>query len=185
MSTKLLSGTEHTAMARGLNLPISTKQSVHISKCLRYKTTSYAAQFLQEVMDLQRAVPFKTSNKDMGHKPGMAAGRYPLKAAKEFLRLVKTVEANAQVKGLDTANLKITKMVANKASVSSTGGRQRHAKKRTHLEIVVMEQVKNKEKKDRAPGEKAKNTEVKTDSNEIGKKKIESHSLQKQGEAST
>ncbi len=127
------------AHARALGVSISTKQSVEISHALRYRNTAFAKRYLEEVAALRRAVPFRRFNKDMGHKPGMAAGRYPQKAAKAFLQLVRSVEANAQVLGLDTANLKITKLLANKASVPVTGGRRHRGTKRTHLEIEVQE----------------------------------------------
>ena len=129
----------HAASARALNLAISTKHSVEISRYLRYKNTSFAKTFLEDVIELNKAVPFKRFTKDMGHKAGMSAGRFPEKAAREFLQLIKSVEANAQNKGLDTANLKIVKLLANKASIPFTGGRLQHAKKRTHLEVMVKE----------------------------------------------
>ncbi len=132
-------GMEHAAFARSLNLPISTKHSVEISRYLRYKNTQFAKQFLEKVISLQKPVPFKRFTKDLGHKPGIGPGRYPQKAAREFLKLVKSVEANAQAKGLDTSVLKITALLANKASIPLTGGRHQHATKRTHLEIVVAE----------------------------------------------
>ena len=130
---------EQQALAKSMNVPISTKHSVEISNHLRYKTTSYAKQFLTEVVALRSAVPFKRFINDLGHKPGIGPGRYPKKAAAEFLRLVKSVEANAQNKGLSTSSLKITKLLANKASIPSTGGRRRRGTKRTHLEIEVCE----------------------------------------------
>ncbi len=93
---------------------------------------------------MQRAVPFKRFIQDLGHKAGMSAGRYPQKAAKEILRLLNSVEANAQVKGLDTSNLKIIKILANKASIPSTGRRHRGAAKRTHVEVEVRERFAGK-----------------------------------------
>lgn len=134
-------GTEHRASAKMTNLPISTRQSIEISRFLRYKNTTFAKKFLGEVALLRKAVPFIRFIQDTGHKAGMASGRYPQKAAKEFLRLIKSVEANAHAKGLDTANLKIVKLLANKASIPLTGGRIRQGTKRTHLEVVVMEAV--------------------------------------------
>ena len=149
MTTKKTANPEHFARANSFNVPISTKQSIEISKSLRYKRTNYAISFLEEVIGLRKAVPFKTFNRDMGHKAGMSSGRFPQKAAKEFLRLVKSVEANAQFKGLNTSNLKITKLVANKGVVPITGGRHRRATKRTNLEIEVKEVAgkKTEEKK--------------------------------------
>jgi large subunit ribosomal protein L22 len=129
---------EQYALAKATNLPVSTKQCVEISRSLRYKTTTAAKKFLEEVVTMQRPVAFKKFNRDMGHKAGMAAGRYPQKAAHEFLHLIKSVEANAQVKGL-SSSLKITKLLANKANTPLTGGRRRRGTKRTHLEVEVCE----------------------------------------------
>tara|TARA_Y100000310_G_C20641616_1_gene794272 strand:- start:535 stop:1176 length:642 start_codon:yes stop_codon:yes gene_type:complete len=134
-----LKGTEHLASASAKNLSISTKHSVEISNSLRYKSVNYAKTFLEEVSNLKRAVPFGKFNRDLGHKAGIGPGRFPQKAAKEFLRLVKSVESNAQDKGLDTSNLKIVKLVPNKAAIPMTGGRHRRGTKRTHLEIEVKE----------------------------------------------
>lgn len=130
---------EHCASAKALSIPISTKHGVEISNYLRYKNTSFAKDFLQNVIELKKPVPFKRFKRDVGHKAGMAAGRYPQKAAKEFLHLVESVEANAQAKGLNLSNLKIVKVLANKASIPFTGGRRRVGTKRTHLELVVQE----------------------------------------------
>lgn len=135
------------AFAKALNLPISTKHGIEISNYLRYKKTTFAKNFLEEVIALKKAVPFITFNNNVGHKAGMSAGRYPQKAAKEFLSLVKSVEANAQMKGLNSSSLKITKLLANKASEPMTGGRHRRGTKRTHLEIEVKEIAGKKEKR--------------------------------------
>src|SRR3989344_5290855 len=148
---------QHMASARALNLPISIKHSVEISRYLRYKDTSFAKEFLQNVMELKKAVPFKRFTKDMGHKAGMSAGRFPEKAAQQFLILIKSAEANAQQKGLNVSNLKIVKLLANKASIPFTGGRQQRSKKRTHLEVTVKErklaeQKKTKERKAKPVG---------------------------------
>ena len=139
MATKNLPSMEHIATAKVLNAPISTKQSAEISNALRFHSTLFAKKYLEEVVGLGRAVPFVRSTKDMGHKAGMSSGRFPQKAAREFLRLVKSVEANAQAKGLNAGSLKIIKLVANKASIPRSAGRQGRGTKRTHLEIQVQE----------------------------------------------
>jgi len=153
-----LKNPEHFASASALNLPISTKHSIEISRYLRYKTTAFAKNFLENVIALKKAVPFRRFNRDMGHKAGMAAGRFPQKAAKEFLRLIKSVEANAQFKGLNTSNLKIIRILANKASVPVTGGRHRRGTKRASIEIEVKESkaVKKGKEKQEVPKEEKK-----------------------------
>jgi large subunit ribosomal protein L22 len=140
-------GTAHVASARSTNLPISTKHSVEISHHLRYKTTSSAKEFLESVVEMKQAVPFRRYARDVGHRRGMSAGRYPVKAVKEFISLIKSVESNAQEKGLNTSSLKISKLIANKASSPMTGGRRRGASKRTHLQIEVIEGVTKKSPK--------------------------------------
>ncbi|HLC71237.1 MAG TPA: 50S ribosomal protein L22 [Candidatus Nanoarchaeia archaeon] len=130
---------EHSAHASMRNLPISWKHGIEISNTLRYRSTAYAKKFLEDVVALRRPVSFTRFTLDVGHKPGMASGRYPQKAAQEFLKLIKSVEANAQVKGLNTASLKITKLITNRAPKAPSAGRKKHDGKQTHLEIEVQE----------------------------------------------
>lgn len=129
----------HFAAAKALNLPVSTKHCIEICSSLRYKDVSYAKQFLEEVVEQKRPVPFKRFVMNTGHKKGMSTGRYPTKAASEILKLLKSVEANAHFKGLNTSSLKITKMVANRAPNPYSGGRHRTGTKRTHVEVEVKE----------------------------------------------
>lgn len=148
----------HVAVARALNLPVSTKHCIEICRNLRFKDVSYAKKYLEEVSVLRRAVPYKRFIQDLGHKAGMSAGRYPQKAAKEILRLLRSVEANAQAKGLDTANLKITKFLANKASIPFTGARHRTGTKRTHVEVEVRERFAKKAGKEEVKSQPVKAT---------------------------
>ena len=147
MASSPQDGKEHLAVARALNLPVSTKQCVELSTNLRYRTTAYAKKFLQDVLVQKRAVVFRRFTQDLGHKPGVGPGRYPQKAAREFLKLINSVEANAQFKGLDTANLKIVKILANKAAIPFTGSRLRRNTKRSHLEVEVRELNKKTDRK--------------------------------------
>ena len=148
-------GSEHLAKASASNLSVSTKHSVELCRNLRYKKTAKAKEILEGVIAVKKPIPFRRFTKDLGHKPGIGAGRYPQKAAKEFLKLVRAVENNAQFKGLNTSSLKIVKIVANKASVPMTGGRHRTSTKRTHLEIEVRE-AKEKKKEARGKAEPKK-----------------------------
>jgi large subunit ribosomal protein L22 len=136
-----------TAKASAMSLHISTKQSIEICSFIRYKTVESSKLYLERVAKMEVAIPFKRFNRDMGHKKNMAAGRYPLKAVKEFLKLLRSVEANAQVLGLDASNLKIVTAIANKASAPVTGGRHRRGTKRTHLYLEVQEIEDKKSKK--------------------------------------
>jgi large subunit ribosomal protein L22 len=125
-----------------LSQPVSTKQSLEIATWLRGKNTAAAKRLLEGVLAMQLAVPYKRFNKKVAHKSGMAAGRYPQKAAKLFLKLVKEVEANANVKGFDQDSLRIAAIVVHRSAKNIHYGRQRgRAFKNSHIEIVVEESV--------------------------------------------
>jgi len=131
---------ENCAKAVGLALPISRKQSVMICKFIRYKHVQLAKKHLAEVILKKRAVPFTRFNDDVGHRPGMAAGRYPIKACQNILALLESAESNAQFKGLSTADLVITHVSAQKGPDTWRYGRHiRRQAKRTHIEIVLEE----------------------------------------------
>jgi ribosomal protein uL22 len=133
---------EHSAKVIGRDLSISTKHTIELANALRGKKLQKSKQFLQRVLQKKQVVPFTRFNRDMGHKPGpVAAGRYPQKATMVLASLLNAVEANAQNKGLDTENLIIKLIIANKASRPFRTGRTRRIKaKRTHVEIVVEEE---------------------------------------------
>jgi large subunit ribosomal protein L22 len=139
---------EMMAKAVGRSLPISTKQSIAISQFIRGKNVQKMKTFLEDVIKQKRAVPFTRFTNGLGHKPGIGPGRYPKKAAKEFLSLLKSAEANAQINGLNTANLVIGMVKSNKASTSWHYGRQRRTQmKRSNIDIILTEQKSEKPNK--------------------------------------
>ena len=129
-------------MARilGKDLSISTKKSVELSNFLRNKTTKQAKDVLERVINKKQAVPFRRFTMELAHRKGIGPGRYPIKVSREFLRLIKELETNAQQKGLNASNLVLKRIIANRASRPWHFGRQRRIKmKRTHIEIVAVE----------------------------------------------
>ncbi|MBS3102546.1 50S ribosomal protein L22 [Candidatus Woesearchaeota archaeon] len=146
---------ERMAKTTGKSLPVSFKQSVEICNFIRNKNVNDAKNILAGVINKKRAIPFTRFNRDLGHKKKIGPGRYPIKASKEIVRLLESVEANAQFKGLNTANLVISGISANKASKAWHFGRKRRRKaKRTNIEIIVEEKSKVKESKTPAKEEK-------------------------------
>lgn len=163
-STKI-ENQENSAKAVGISLPISTKQSVEICRFIRNKSLEKAKTMLANVIVKKTAVPFKRYKMDVGHRRGkIAAGRYPMKASKQILDLLNSVETNAQFKGLNTSNLVITHICAHLASTPPHYGRRRRKTKRTHVEVVVEEKA---EKKAETPKK-----EVKKDTKKIEKKEV-------------
>ncbi len=134
---------EHMARAVGIALPVSLKQSVEICTFIRNKNINDAKKMLQMVVEKRKAIPFKKYNFDLGHKTKIGPGRYPEKASREFIKLIETVEANAQFKGLNTSNLVIAHVSAHNAGKAWHYGRySRRRIKRANIEICVEERAK-------------------------------------------
>ncbi len=144
--------TKKVVRACMLDLPISPKHSVEISKALRFRTITYAKKVLEGLVTLEKPIKFTRYDQDLGHKPGIGAGRFPQKAATHFMKLVNSVEANALHLGLNTSNLKIIKLVSNKGACPARAGRIRGTRKRTNLEIEVCEVAPKAKSAPRAAG---------------------------------
>ena len=166
--------TEKSARAVGLNLPISTKYSVEISRMIRGKSVAKAIVILEKVSTMERAVPMLRFHNEVPHKKGMSAGKYPWKAAKYILAILKSAESNASDRGLLSDGLIVKSIVPQGASDPMHYGRRgRRRMKRTHIEIVVEESIDAKEKKSKAaPESKA---EKKAEEKKPAEKKAESH----------
>jgi len=103
--------------AMGTDLNISFKHAVVICDKLRGMKLSDATSLLEAVEALEKSIPFKRFNKGVGHRPRseeFKIGKYPQKAASEFLKILRNLESNAEFKGLDTENLKIIHAAAQK-----------------------------------------------------------------------
>ncbi|MDD9953982.1 MAG: 50S ribosomal protein L22 [Candidatus Woesearchaeota archaeon] len=136
-----------TAVARAFDVSVSTKASIEVCKFLRGKMVDDAIDILEHVVVKSQAVPFTRFTNGVGHKTGMAAGRYPVKVAQELLALLDNVKINAVNQGL-SGSLKITGLTANKASTPMRNrSKYRGEFKRTHLELTVTEVAAKKEAK--------------------------------------
>ena len=109
---------DKTAIASGRDLSISPKATREICQAIRRMKLNEARNYLQEVIDMKRPVVYKRYKKKQAHRRGIEgfyAGRYPVKAASEMIKVLDSVEANAVFKGLDLEKLKITHAVAQRA----------------------------------------------------------------------
>jgi large subunit ribosomal protein L22 len=103
-------GSGNVAKAVGRSLKISPKHSVEICREIRGMYLDDAKEYLEDVIQMKRAVPFKRHNKKVGHRKGLKGwptGRYPRKAAKQILDVLINAESNAEYQGMDTEDLKI------------------------------------------------------------------------------
>lgn len=96
------------ASAREVN--ISPKHAREICKSIKGMTLTKARKFLQDVIAKRVAVPFRRYHLQVSHKSstnGYVAGRYPVKAAEVFLKLLDNLENNASFKGMDVEKVVI------------------------------------------------------------------------------
>jgi len=138
------------AIVNAKDVPISTKHSIAICNFIRGKGIEEANFMLQEVVKMKKALPMKG---EIPHRKGkIMSGRYPINAAKQFIKLLKQLNANANVNGLEIEKGKI-ECKANRASRPyRRSGSERF--KRTHVTLRLKEkaektkkQGENKEKK--------------------------------------
>ena len=139
----------NTAKAMAHELNVSPKHCYEILREIRGKKVTVAKTFLENVIDMKQSVPFKRFNRNVGHKRhqiGWDAGRYPVKACAEILKLIKHAEANAEYKGLDTENMRIIHAASKRGRV--THGMMPRAMGRAtpwNIETVTVEVVLGEE----------------------------------------
>lgn len=110
---------ENSARAIGRELRISPKHSFEICNAIRGMKLEDAKKYVEDVIKLKQPVPFKRYKKYVSHRrgKGFGPGRYPKRAAKEILRLLESVEHNAEYGGIDTENARITHISAYRGRV--------------------------------------------------------------------
>ena len=120
------------------DVPMSYKIAVLIGKRIKGMATEKALRFLADVQTQKQAVPYRSFNDSVGHRPGIGPGRYPTKAAKYFEMLVKNAVANAEDKGLGK-DIWVEFVVSQRAGQPMRTGSSRRSStfKRSHVEIIV------------------------------------------------
>jgi large subunit ribosomal protein L22 len=139
---------DNVARAKANELPVSPKHSIEIARFIRGMTTAEAKAYLADVVEKKKAIPFKRFKRNVAHQRGLtgwAAGRYPMKAAEAYIRLLNSVETNAEYIGLDAENLRIDHVSANRgrtlrAFFPRAMGRATPKRRETvNIEIIVTE----------------------------------------------
>ncbi|MEM3383260.1 MAG: 50S ribosomal protein L22 [Nitrososphaerales archaeon] len=94
--------------ASGREVDVSPKKAREICALIKGMSLTKAKKFLEDVINKRQTVPFRRYKKEVPHINSQFkfhAGGYPVKAAKEILKVVKNLETNAEFKGLDTEKL--------------------------------------------------------------------------------
>jgi len=137
------------ARGKANELSMSPKHSIEIAGFIRHQRVNDAIAYLNEVVALKKAIPFRRFNRNVAHKRGLPgnwdAGRYPVKASKAYIRLLESVKKNAEYIGLDAENLEIIVATANRGRAQKAffpramGRATPKVRETVNLEIVVRE----------------------------------------------
>jgi len=140
---------DNIARGKANELNMSPKHSIEIAGFINHQHVNDAIAYLNEVVKLKKAVPFRHFCRNVAHKRGLPgnwdAGRYPVKASREFIRLLESVKKNAEYIGLDAENLEIIHASAQRGRAQKAffpramGRATPKVRESVSLEIIVRE----------------------------------------------
>jgi large subunit ribosomal protein L22 len=134
--------------ASGRDMRISPKAAREICRSIRGARLDEARRFLQDVIDMKRAVPYRRHKKEVPHKAGLDkwfAGRYPVKAARAILKVLDSLEANCEDQGFDVERVRLVHVAAQRARVlkrfvpRAFGRSSPNYEHFTHIELLAEE----------------------------------------------
>ncbi len=140
---------EKTVKASGREIRVSHKHAREVCKSIKGMMLDKAKDYLRDVTEEKKAIPFRRYNKKSGHRHGLekaAAGRYPIKAAAKILKILEGAQANAENKGLDVDKLRIIHAVAYPGMKVKRFTPRAHGRASpkvdilSHVEVVLAEQ---------------------------------------------
>ncbi|KAF0691037.1 Aste57867_17649 [Aphanomyces stellatus] len=145
-----------SAKARGRHLRVHYKHCREVCHTIKGYSLAKAKKFLGDVLEMKAAVPFTKYTGGPGrHAQGKllnAPGdkcRWPQKATRIILDLVKNAEANAELKGLDVEKLYIAHTQANMAIKQRRRTYRAHGRigpymaNPAHIELILTEKKEN------------------------------------------
>lgn len=129
------------SVALGKSFHISKKHGMYICSFIKNKKIDDAIKDLGEVILMKRAVPFKG---EIPHRKGrgMMSGRYPVKAARLFINLLKSLKGNILVNGMELDKTRINFASSNWAARPMRSNRREG--KRTHIILKAREILEEK-----------------------------------------
>jgi large subunit ribosomal protein L17e len=155
---------EKTSKARGSNLRVHFKHCREIAHFTKGMKVEKALKHLDNVLAFKAIIPFVKYTGGIGRKamakqvkaPG-SKGRWPVKATAVYVDLLKNAVANAETKGLDSANLIIDHAQVNRAPAGrrrtyrAHGRIGKYASQPAHIEVILKEEGKPVEKAEEEP----------------------------------
>ena len=136
---------ENTSRALGKEMSVSPKHCREVCKMLTGMKVEDAKKYLEEVIELKRAVPYTRFKMYVNPKPKIGPGRYPKNAAKAILRVLQSAQSNAEYKGLDAENMRVKVAAAHRGRIQKSfmpraqGRSTPWNEQTTNIEIILEE----------------------------------------------
>lgn len=136
---------EKSAKAYGYELRCSPKDSMNIAYAVRGMTIDDAKKFLEDIIEMKRPLSAVFHNHKVHHKKVVGPGSYPVKAATFMLNVIKNAENNAEYKGFDVENMKITHISAYRGRTLQGYMPRAHGRatdkneQTTNIEVIIEE----------------------------------------------
>ena len=153
-------------VVNGRDLRISTKQAVAICNLIRGKDIDKAIGDVGEVIKMKRAVPIRG---EIPHRKGkIMSGRYPIKASEEFVKLLRSLRANAINHEVELEKVRISCMANVASRPYRRFGQSRFKRSHVQIRLVPFEEKKiskvdfSNKSKSKLLGESKQMKEIKT-----------------------
>lgn len=145
------SNSSKACKAMGVDIRVHFKNTHETARAIKGMNLRKAQKYLEDVIEHKRCVPFRRFNGGVGRcaqakEFGVTQGRWPIKSAKVLLNLLKNAEANADVKNLDTENLRVEHILVNKAQKCRRRTYRAHGRinpyktQPSHVQIILSEE---------------------------------------------
>ncbi len=137
---------DKTAKAFGYELHCSVKDSRNIAHAIKGMKIEEAKKYLEEIIAMKRALPTIYHKIKRPHQKASGPASFPKKAANCMLLTVKNAENNAEYKGFDTENMRISHISAYngrilKGMMPRAHGRATDKNKTTTDIEIILEEV--------------------------------------------
>ncbi len=136
---------EKSAKAYGYELHCSPKDSMNLAYTLKGMKAEKAKKFLEEIIEMKRPLPTVFHKRKRSHQKSIGPGSYPQKAARYMLKIIENAENNAEYKGFDVENMKISHISAYRGRVMRGTMPRAHGRATnkneitTNIEIILEE----------------------------------------------
>ncbi len=142
----IITDPDRSAKASARDIEVSPKAAREICRAIKGMKIDKCKDYLEDVIAKKRSVPYRRFKHKVGHKSdlqGWGPGRYPVKAAKEILKIVENLENNVEYNQLQVDKAKITHAVTllgtkeTRYFYRANGRSTPKVRQKVHIELVA------------------------------------------------